>query len=184
MSKKVRFEVFKRDNFTCQYCGKKPPDIMLEIDHILPKDKKGNDDILNLITSCFDCNRGKSNKELNTIPSTLEENAEILKEKQKQYKAYLKLIEKVHEQKQAEFEEVGLYFWGKFGKKTSIFAGKWACSIRMFLKMFNKYEIMEAMDIAFAKKGQGYSADDNTFAYMCGILWNWKNKTQYPGSKR
>jgi HNH endonuclease len=36
LSKRVRFEVFKRDRFCCQYCGRHPPDIVLEIDHIIP----------------------------------------------------------------------------------------------------------------------------------------------------
>lgn len=53
ISKKIRFEVFKRDNFTCQYCGKNPPNIVLEIDHINPISKNGDDNINNLITSCF-----------------------------------------------------------------------------------------------------------------------------------
>lgn len=59
VSKKVRFEVFKRDSFTCQYCGRSAPDVVLQCDHIEPVSKGGSDDILNLITSCFDCNSGK-----------------------------------------------------------------------------------------------------------------------------
>ena len=36
LSKKIRFDVFKRDSFTCSYCGQTPPSIILEIDHIEP----------------------------------------------------------------------------------------------------------------------------------------------------
>lgn len=64
ISKKLRFEVFKRDKFTCQYCGKSAPDVTLHVDHIEPKSKGGSDDILNLITSCFDCNMGKKDRRL------------------------------------------------------------------------------------------------------------------------
>lgn len=70
ITKKVRFEVFKRDSFTCQYCGKSAPDTILEIDHIVPVSKGGDNNISNLITSCFECNRGKSNRKL-TEPQTL-----------------------------------------------------------------------------------------------------------------
>ncbi len=59
VSKKIRFEVFKRDLFTCQYCGKKAPAVILEIDHIKPVSKDGTNDIENLVSACFDCNRGK-----------------------------------------------------------------------------------------------------------------------------
>jgi hypothetical protein len=64
LSKKTRFEVFKRDSFTCQYCGNSAPSVLLEVDHIKPVSKSGDNDITNLITSCVDCNRGKSDREL------------------------------------------------------------------------------------------------------------------------
>ena len=48
ISKKIRFEVFKRDGFTCQYCGNTPPNVILEVDHIEPKSKNGKDDINNV----------------------------------------------------------------------------------------------------------------------------------------
>lgn len=64
ISKKLRFEVYKRDSFTCQYCGRKAPDVVLNIDHIVPVSKGGTNEILNLITSCFECNNGKSNTPL------------------------------------------------------------------------------------------------------------------------
>jgi|SRR5208282_58735 len=54
-----RFLVFKRDNFTCQYCGRKSPEAELECDHVIPRKRGGPDEIENLITSCFQCNRGK-----------------------------------------------------------------------------------------------------------------------------
>jgi hypothetical protein len=62
--KSVRFEVFKRDSFTCQYCGEKAPDVVLEIDHITPVADGGDNDILNLVTACRSCNSGKSDRKL------------------------------------------------------------------------------------------------------------------------
>ncbi len=62
LTKKMRFEVLKRDSFTCQYCGAKAPDALMRIDHIHPVAKGGTNDILNLITSCFECNAGKSDR--------------------------------------------------------------------------------------------------------------------------
>ncbi len=64
LSKKLRFEVFKRDGFTCQYCGRSAPDVILEVDHIKSVKNGGDNDIMNLITSCFDCNRGKGKRKL------------------------------------------------------------------------------------------------------------------------
>lgn len=62
LSKRLRFEVFKRDKFTCQYCGRKAPDVILHADHAHPRSEGGTDDILNLITSCVECNLGKADK--------------------------------------------------------------------------------------------------------------------------
>lgn len=62
ISAKLRFEVFKRDKFVCQYCGACGPDVELEIDHIIPVSRGGTDDITNLKTACFKCNRGKGDK--------------------------------------------------------------------------------------------------------------------------
>lgn len=62
LSPKIRWEVFSSDSFTCQYCGRKPPEVALEIDHKISVAEGGSDNRENLITACADCNRGK-NKE-------------------------------------------------------------------------------------------------------------------------
>lgn len=64
LSKSLRFEVFKRDSFRCQYCGRSAPDVILECDHIIPVASGGKNEMINLVTSCRDCNRGKGKKEL------------------------------------------------------------------------------------------------------------------------
>ena len=56
---KLRFEVFQMDNFTCQYCGRKAPNVELQIDHKFPKSKGGLDKKENYITACMECNLGK-----------------------------------------------------------------------------------------------------------------------------
>ena len=62
LSKKTRFEVLKRDKFTCKWCGRSAvqDEVVLEIDHIVPVKEGGNNHMLNLVTSCFECNRGKA----------------------------------------------------------------------------------------------------------------------------
>lgn len=60
LSKRLRFEVFKRDSFKCQYCGSVAPDAVLAVDHVKPVAGGGSNDLLNLITACVDCNAGKS----------------------------------------------------------------------------------------------------------------------------
>ena len=60
MSRKQRFRILKRDNFTCQMCGRKSPDVELHIDHKIPVSKGGKTVDDNLVTLCSDCNFGKA----------------------------------------------------------------------------------------------------------------------------
>ncbi len=59
---KLRDEIFRRDDYTCQYCGKTINEVELHIDHIKPVSKGGTNAISNLQTLCRDCNLSKSNK--------------------------------------------------------------------------------------------------------------------------
>lgn len=64
LTKTIRFEVFKRDSFRCQYCGSEAPNVLLHVDHIEPVAKGGTNDITNLITACEGCNAGKRDRRL------------------------------------------------------------------------------------------------------------------------
>lgn len=77
MSKKLslRFQVLKRDNNTCQYCGSRPPFAVLEVDHKIPRSRGGTDDLDNLVTSCFNCNRGKRDNLLTDSTQTQQNSA-------------------------------------------------------------------------------------------------------------
>jgi hypothetical protein len=64
LSKAIRFDVMNRDGFQCQYCGGRPPDVALHVDHRKPVADGGTDDLNNLVTACDVCNLGKSDKPL------------------------------------------------------------------------------------------------------------------------
>jgi len=60
----VRFKVLERDSFTCQYCGRSAPGVVLHVDHVVPVSKGGSNDMSNLVTACEDCNLGKSDMDM------------------------------------------------------------------------------------------------------------------------
>jgi len=60
--KLTRDEVFKRDNYTCQYCGK--PTHQLTIDHVVPRHMGGQKSWLNVVTACSTCNHRKGGRTL------------------------------------------------------------------------------------------------------------------------
>lgn len=60
LSRRVRFEILRRDRHTCRYCGAQAPDVALTVDHVVPTTLGGSDDPSNLVTACQPCNSGKA----------------------------------------------------------------------------------------------------------------------------
>ena len=60
VSKALRFEVLRRDQFTCRYCGRTASEAKLHVDHVHPQTLGGKDTLDNLVTACEDCNIGKA----------------------------------------------------------------------------------------------------------------------------
>ncbi len=60
LSKRLRYEVMRRDAFTCRYCGGGAPEVELTVDHVQPTTLGGSDEASNLVTACASCNAGKS----------------------------------------------------------------------------------------------------------------------------
>ena len=57
----TRFNVFLRDRFSCQYCGKKFPTQELTFDHLVPRSRGGTTNWKNVVTACSRCNLRKGN---------------------------------------------------------------------------------------------------------------------------
>jgi hypothetical protein len=60
ISKRMRFEILRRDSYTCRYCGHRAPEVKVVVDHMTPEALGGTDEPTNLVTACVDCNSGKA----------------------------------------------------------------------------------------------------------------------------
>lgn len=166
LSKKTRFDVFKRDSFTCQYCSSKPPKVPLEVDHIIPVKSGGTNDIYNLITACFDCNRGKGARELTLIPVSTFEKMERLKIAQQQYKEFKKILLSEKKILESQVDEIDRIY-------SSCFDG-WCLSerfklqVKQFIIRIGYEDVESAMEIACTKIHDSNKA----IKYFCGIVWN------------
>ena len=177
ISKKLRFEVFKRDNFTCQYCGKKSPEVVLETDHIIPLNKGGGDNIENLITSCFDCNRGKGKILLEDYKEGTDptEQAILLLERERQLSEYNKVLKKIRERKEKDLEIIEEY-WGKYYNKIYL-------PISLVMRALDytpREKILEAIDIC---KKTGKKLEEKSWGQSITIYFSWllKNLTNNYG---
>lgn len=171
ISKKMRFEVFKRDSFTCQYCGRHAPDVVLECDHIKPVADGGKNTMLNLVTSCRDCNRGKGKRPLSEkteVDKQFDRMAE-LNEKREQFRMLLKWREELVSFENEQIDLISDAICDK-GRCLSD-AGRQ--KVRMLIKRFGFDAVLEASEISHNK----YMVDqDLGFSYafdkIGGICYN------------
>jgi hypothetical protein len=61
LTKAKRFEILKRDNYTCNYCHR--TGVPLEVEHVVALYNGGTNDDSNLVAACHDCNQGKGIKD-------------------------------------------------------------------------------------------------------------------------
>jgi DNA-directed RNA polymerase subunit RPC12/RpoP len=164
MSAKTRFEVFKRDGFVCQYCGAHPPDVLLEVDHIVAVKNGGVNDPDNLTTACERCNRGKSAVPLSSVPISLADKSAQVAERETQLQGYYAVIDAQRHRKYDEtWEAIHI-----FDEKAKEFRRYWIVSIERFLDLLGKYEVFDAMYIARAKFPWN---EKRRFIYFCGVCW-------------
>lgn len=166
ISKRVRFEVFKRDGFVCQYCGAHPPDVLLELDHIVPVAENGTSDESNLVTSCFDCNRGKGATSLLTVPQSLSEKATEIEERESQLAGYRAVM-------QIRLDRIEDDMWAVAdtlipNSSQNGMRRDWLRSIKMFNERLPLHEVVDGAEIAIARKP--YS-ENQRFRYFCGVCW-------------
>lgn len=166
ISKKTRFEVFKRDGFACQYCGDVPPKVILHVDHITPVASGGSNVIDNLVTSCSSCNLGKGARELSDIPQSLKDKAASIKEKEAQIAGYNDVL-------MAKNERITNDAWDVVetleGEEIETYNKKRIASIKVFLNRMPTAEVIEAAEITNYKFS---SISGSAFRYFCGICWS------------
>jgi len=59
----IRYEVLKRAKFRCELCGISADEKALEVDHILPRNHGGSDEISNFQSLCYSCNAMKRDRD-------------------------------------------------------------------------------------------------------------------------
>jgi len=67
----IREEIYRRDNYTCQFCGATPSRENLTIDHLIPLSLGGLDEMTNYVASCRECNQRKANLPLDHFAKSM-----------------------------------------------------------------------------------------------------------------
>ena len=173
VSKRLRYEILRRDNHTCRYCGGSAPDVKLTVDHVLPRALGGLDEATNLVACCSDCNSGKTSTTPDApLVGDVEDSA--LRWSAAMHAA----IQKATGDHQAEIAYRTQFesSWNKWrlGKGTGALPlpleENWKQSIDTFRTRGLPVEILtDAIDKAMGAK---HVKPQNAFRYMCGIAWN------------
>jgi|LakMenEpi09Nov12_1017454.scaffolds.fasta_scaffold00415_3 tetratricopeptide (TPR) repeat protein len=161
ISSSIRFDIFQRDNHTCQYCGRTPPEVKLVVDHLIPVAQGGTDVFENLATSCEECNSGKSAKLIKDFTGGFnkEEWSKHIRAKRLQ----------ILKERREKLDEI-MQHWASSLKKRSL-SQKDNTAIEHFIERYEPDWIKAAIDIAVRKEIQDY------VKYTAGILKNWARES-------
>lgn len=156
VSKRTRYEVLKRDNFTCRYCRETEGKIV--VDHVVPVALGGSDDPDNLVAACHDCNAGKAS----TSPTAA--SIEDAKSSDAKWADALKRAAAVRADQRELFVEY-----------LNIFIGSWPgwmpnnyeSSIEaLYNAGLPEEELRDAINVALSARGV-----ESRFRYFCGVGW-------------
>jgi hypothetical protein len=173
VTKRTRYEVLRRDNHACRYCGASAPDVKLTVDHVTPVALGGTDDPSNLVAACRDCNAGKSS----TSPD-----APLVADVAQKAVEWAAAIERYNAIQLGDRKKRDAYV-RRFEKKWNTWSygpvddrkhipkpSDWKATIWQFYGLgLPVAELEDAVDIA---AGNQMVDLDRIFRYMCGVLWN------------
>lgn len=188
LSKRTRFEIFKRDGYRCRYCGVTPAVSILRVDHVIPVVNGGTDDAENLVTSCEPCNAGKGPVPLDDrrLPDTME--AEDVRERAEQLREYTAAQREVIDAKAEVFDSVDAQWRRHLGSDPP---RSLRAQLGAAVSSFSLEELDEAIQTVARHRELGVAANDeddrvhgdlniSRSRYFLGILRNWREKGRDP----
>lgn len=168
VTKRTRFEVLRRDNHTCRYCGASAPDAVITVDHVTPVALGGTDDPSNLVAACRDCNSGKAS----TSP-TDGLVADVAQDAVRWSAAIARAAEesRAERTRNAEVHETFRSTWASWGDKDfEYLPSDYRHSIDGWIDSGLPVEdLIDSLGIAMSNRGVRFS---DVFRYMAGINKN------------
>ena len=185
ISKKLRFEVFKRDSFTCQYCGKSAPDVVLHVDHIKPVKEGGTNDITNLVTACADCNLGKGARKLSDSSEVMKAKKQLdeLNARREQLEMMLQWKEGLSDIEEQQVDAIAERFDSFSGYNVNENGRR---KIKKWIKDFGLNEIYDCIEISCdqylrATEGKNtHQSVEKAFSYIPRIAYTRKQLKEHP----
>lgn len=165
VSKRLRFEILRRDNYTCRYCGITAGETELHVDHVVPVALGGKNEPTNLVTACEPCNTGKSSIAPDaSLVADIEEKA-LLWDRALAVATRRRLAELDDQRQLIEWFESEWIFRHDF---TAPIPDDWEASVLQFAAQgLPVQEIDDAINIAYAAPVK----PESMWRYFCGVCW-------------
>lgn len=166
VSKRTRYEVLRRDDFTCRYCRSK--DNELHVDHVTPVSLGGDDRPANLVAACKDCNLGKASASPDS--ATLEHLDEQTIAYEKARALVVARETKKAKAKRKVYKQV-TDAWEATAPRYAEMAPDWRATVSAWIgRGLSTERIIEAIEIA---SGKGHLPSSAVYPYACKVAWNW-----------
>lgn len=173
ISKRLRYEVLRRDNYSCRYCGATASDgARLTIDHVVPESLGGTDEPGNLVAACRDCNAGKaSTRPDEPLVDDAQQAAIRYANAVRQAAADLEAAQAPERDYRNTFHDEWQQFrYGLNYMKGYPLPADWEASLNQFHRAGLPIEaVVDAVHMVMAKPAV---APDSKWRYFCGICWN------------
>lgn len=167
VTKRTRYEVLKRDNHTCRYCGAAAPDAKLHVDHVTPVALGGTDTPDNLVAACKDCNAGKGSTSP-TEAMVQQVGEDDIRWAQAIKKAAAQMLAET--EAQSDRHEWFLSEWRSWDKDCTYLPNGWAVSVDSWTGAgLPNGVLISCLEIAIGNRSVQH---DGVFAYMGGVARN------------
>ena len=175
--KRLRYEILRRDNHACRYCGAAAPDARLTVDHVIPVALGGTDEPSNLVTACEPCNSGKSatpadSPIVDDVAADALRWSKAMEEATRASRATLQLRIK---RRKIFHDAIWTQWTYRYKGEDCTFdlPADWENTIDRFWETgIDYHDWVEVVRISMTSRSR------DPFRYMCGVLWRWISERQ------
>lgn len=175
ISRRLRFEILRRDGHQCRYCGAGADEAKLTVDHVIPVALGGTNDPSNLVAACKDCNAGKTS----TSPDE-----HVVADADDRAVAWARALELAAERRRADIHQAQAVVdafdtawcsWTDGYSQAVDRDPRWRTSIDTFVAAgLNLDDLVHFVDVAMRSK----ASHNSKWRYFCGCCWKEVNRRQ------
>lgn len=165
---RLRFEVLRRDNHACRYCGAAAPGARLHVDHVVPEALGGPTTPDNLVTACEDCNQGKASTSPgeHLVADVAEDAVRWARAMQAAAEAAEAERAQLEQYRDSFLEEWQRWTYNDRGQRRTVeLPGNWRSAlVDVYRSGLTRADLADAVDVALGRRGVA-----EPFAYFLGV---------------